>query len=135
MTVQRGALVLLKIHDPASQNYKTIGGMRTTKFILNNQLIDTSNKTSGKWRELLIGAGTSFITISGSGIFTNTESEKLVQEAAFQNQPIDAQLCFGNGDIIISKFQITSYERNGDYDQEELYSLTLESASEVKFIT
>jgi TP901-1 family phage major tail protein len=134
MSVQKGSLVLLKVKDNVANEYKTIGGLRTTKLILNNQLIDATTKTSGRWRELLVGGGISFITISGSGIFTNSISEKLVRDAAFNNQALDFQLCFGNGDVIISTFQITSYERSGDYDQEEIYSLTIESASTVQLI-
>ena len=45
MTTQNGSLVLLKIgYGVCPEQYVTIGGMRTTRFLLNNQLIDSSHK-------------------------------------------------------------------------------------------
>lgn len=132
MVAQNGSLVLLKIRQ-ASDKYMTIGGMRTTRFLLNNQLIDSSHKESGKWRQLLVGAGISNVSISGSGIFTSSHSEALIYQYAFANQAADFYICFGNGDILSGLFMISSYERMGNYGEEEAYNLSLESAGEVRY--
>ena len=84
MTTQNGSLVLLKIgYGGCPEQYVTIGGMRTTRFLLNNQLIDSSHKESGKWRRLLIGAGISAVSISGAGVFTDAGSETMFKTTCF----------------------------------------------------
>jgi TP901-1 family phage major tail protein len=131
MRAQKGSLVLLKLKQ--NDKFVAIGGMRTTKFILNNKLIDASNIESGTWRELLEGSGISFVTITGEGIFTNSESEQIFKTCAFNNEIKEYELIFGNGERLIGKFHISSYERSGNHGEEETYSLMLESTGPIKF--
>ena len=98
MSPQSGSLLLLKLQNEQKE-FLTIGGMRANKFILNNNLIDASCKTSGKWRAVLDQAGISFATVTGAGVFTDSASERLLQEIAFLNKLQNYQLCFANGDI------------------------------------
>ncbi len=128
-----GSLMLLKVAAD-SENYIIVGGMRTTKFILNNQSIDTTNKESGRWRELLGNAGISSINISGSGIFTNQKSETIVRNLAFSNNIAKFQITFGNGDTLEGPFMISTYERTGNVAEEETYNLTLESAGKINYL-
>jgi TP901-1 family phage major tail protein len=134
MTAQKGSLLLLKVGDgQPSETFSTVGGMRTTKLILNNQSVDATNKDSGAWRSLLSGAGIRSVVISGNGIFTDAASEGTVRGYAFANSIKNYKLTFGNGDILTGAFQIASYERAGEYDGEESYALTLESAGTITF--
>ena len=135
MTAQQGSLVLLKVGDGATptENFTTVGGLRTTSFTHNNQTVDTTNKESGAWRELLDGAGTRSITIAGSGVFTDAASEETVRGFAMNNQIKNYQMTFGNGDVMEGAFQITSYQRAGNYNNEETYSLSLASAGAITF--
>lgn len=135
MVAQNGSLVLLKIaRGTTPEKYVTIGGMRATRFLLNNQLIDASHKESGKWRSLLTGAGISSLSITGSGVFTNAESEVLLRQNAFNNSATTFCLFFGNGDILSGLFVVSAYERQGNFAEEECYSITLESAGEIKYV-
>lgn len=59
MTGYSGSLVLLKVKKDTESII--IGGMRTTKFSLNNQMIDATNKGSGNWRELLPSSGITYV--------------------------------------------------------------------------
>jgi TP901-1 family phage major tail protein len=134
MAAQRGSLVLLKVEGDKDKNiFITIGGMRTTKFVLNNQLIDCTTKISGNWRELLSESGISSVAISGSGIFTDTDSENRIKTYAFSNTIKRYELHFGNGDKMSGAFQIVSYERTGSYNEEEHYAISLESSGLVEF--
>ena len=134
MGAQKGALVLLKIGDGAGPEvFVTVGGLRTTRFTLNNEIVDSTNKDSGAWRMLLDGAGIRSMSIAGNGIFTDAVSEETMRGYAFANSVGNYELTFGNGDKLAGAFQITSYERGGNYDGEETYSLTLESAGAVVF--
>lgn len=135
MTAQKGSLLLLKVGNGGSptETFTTIGGLRTTSFSHNNQAVDTTNKDSGAWRQLLDGAGTRSISISGNGVFTDTAAEETVRGFAMNNQIKNYQMTFGNGDSMVGAFQITSYQRMGNYNGEETYALTLASAGTVTF--
>lgn len=135
MTAQKGSLLLLKVGDGATptENFTTVGGLRTTGFTHNNQTVDATNKDSGAWRQLLDGAGTRSITISGSGVFTDAVSEETVRGFAMNNQIKNYKMTFGNGDSMTGPFQITSYQRAGNHNNEETYSISLASAGAVTF--
>ncbi len=137
MTAQKGSLVLLKVGNGATptETFTTVGGLRANSFTHNNQAVDTTNKDSGAWRQLLDGAGTRSITISGSGVFTDVASEETVRGFAMGNQIKNYQMTFGNGDSMTGPFQITSYQRSGNYNGEETYALALASAGTVTFTT
>lgn len=107
--------------------------MRTTRFLLNNQLIDITHKESGKWRHLLENAGASSISVTGSGVFTDNKSEKMLREMAFENKRASFLLTFGNGDKLEGDFIISTYERIGNVSEEEIYNISLESAGKVEY--
>lgn len=135
MAGQKGKLVLLKVGDgqTPTESFATIGGLRTTSFNLNNQSVDATNKDSGQWRELLDGAGISSLSISGAGLFTDAASEETLRGYAFGNNIKNYELHFGNGDVLSGAFQVTSYQRSGNHNDDETYSISLESAGAVTF--
>ncbi len=134
MTAQKGALVLIKIGNGGGpETFATIGGMRTSRLTVNNRAIDSSNKDSGVWRQLLSNGGIRTMSISGTGIFTDAVSEELLRGYAFAGTVNNYQFVFANGDYITGSFLVTSYERSGNYDAEETYALTLESAGAISF--
>lgn len=134
MTALQGMLVLIKVGDGQStETFYTIGGLRTSKLIINNKIVETTNRESGQWRSLLNNSGLSFVTISGSGIFTDLASEEMVRARAFTGNINNYQFIFANGDCLFGPFKIATYERNGNHDAEESYSLTLESAGNLTY--
>ena len=135
MVAQSGSLMLLKVYNKISNKFEIVGGMRSTKFLLNNQLLDVTTKESGRWRNLLSGVGNAYITISGSGVFTDQDSELVVRDAAFGSRVLDFEMSFGNGDILSGEFLINVYERIGNMSEEEIYNLGLESSGQVSYTT
>ncbi|MFV9875393.1 MAG: phage tail tube protein [Rickettsiales endosymbiont of Dermacentor nuttalli] len=72
--------------------------------------------------------------MSGTGIFLQILNQStIIRSYAFSNTIKKYALYFGSGEILIGCFQITSYKRSGNYNEEEHYSLTLESFGKVKF--
>jgi len=134
MSAQSGVLVLIKIGNGAGPEiFTTVGGLQASSMKLDNQVLNTSNVTSGNWKQLLANVGISSITISGSGIFTNVASEETIRGYAFNNSIKNYQFVFSNGDYLTGAFQIISYERDGNYDGAETYSLILDSAGAISF--
>lgn len=132
MALYHGAHVLLKIKSLEENKFRTVGGMRTTRMTLNQQVVDATSQSSQGWRELLDKGGVSSISISGQGVFTNSGAEENVRRAAFQAALEEFECCFGNGMQVEGKFLVSSYERLGGYKDEETYALTLESSGPVR---
>jgi len=134
MSAEKGRAFLLKIGDGAvPEIFNVIGGMRATSFRINNETVDVTNKASGGWRELLSGAGIRHVSLSGSGIFTNSLSEGLVQSKALDSSVNNYQIVFESGDMFEGGFQVTTLEYSGDYNGERTYNMALESSGPVVF--
>lgn len=106
----------------------------TNSMSVKNAVVDVSTKSSGSWRRLLPGAGKRSVSLSGSGSFEDSAAEGVVRALAFSSEAKNFQLSFGNGDEITGPFIVSSYQRSGDIDNEEKYSLSLESAGVVEYI-
>jgi len=139
MAAQKGSAFLLK--DNASGTPATIGGLRATSMTVNGEIVDITTKDSSAFvssgndigREILTGGGVMSMSISASGVFTDGTDDENVRDAAFKGEVNAYQLVFGNGDTIDGSFKITSYERSGEFNGEETYSLTLESSGVITY--
>ena len=139
MAAQKGSAFLLK--DNATGTPATIGGLRSTSMTVNGEIVDITTKdsstmvTSGgdKGREILSAGGIRSLSISASGVFLDGATDENVRDAAFKGELNAYQLVFGNGDTVDGTFAITSYERAGEFNGEETFSLTLESSGVITF--
>ncbi len=143
MAAQKGLDVLMKIDISGTKT--TIGGLRSTSITLNDESVDITNKDSLGTRTLLAGAGVNSVSISGSGVFTDSTAEVAVrtayqaqqnttngssaQTAAFQS----FQFAIPDLGTYTGAFQITSLEYAGEYNGEATYSMSFESAGYVTF--
>ncbi len=134
MAAEKGRAFLLKIGDGGSpETFDVVGGMRSTSLRINNEMVDVTNKTSGGWREILSGAGLRKISLSGSGIFTDSASETSLQAKALASSVDNYQVVFESGAKFSGAFQVTTLEYAGDYNGERTYSIALESSGVVSF--
>jgi TP901-1 family phage major tail protein len=132
MAAQKGRLFLLKQGTAAAGT--TIAGLRSTRFRVNQETVETTTKDSAnQWRELLAGAGVRSLGIEAAGVFQDSAVEETVRGYAFAGSINAFGLVFENGDKIDGGFQITRFERSGEHDGEEQYALTLESAGAITF--
>ena len=144
MAAQKGKDVLMKINTSGS-TFVTIGGLRSTSITLNDEAVDITNKSSKGTRTLLAGAGVNSISISGSGVFTDTTEEQLVRTTfAAQQNTSDGSTgqtpAFKNFQFIVpdlgtytGAFMIASIEYAGEFNGEATYSMTFESAGYITF--
>jgi len=144
MAAQKGKDILMKINTTGS-TFVTVGGLRSTSITLNDESVDITNKDSLGTRTLLAGAGVNSVSISGSGVFTDSTSEVLVRTsfAAQQNSSDGASAqtpAFKNFQFLVTglgtytgSFQITSIEYAGEFNGEATYSMSFESAGYITF--
>lgn len=143
MAAQKGLDVLMKIDISGTKT--TIGGLRSTSITLNDESVDITNKDSLGTRTLLAGAGVNSLSVSGSGVFTDSAAEVAVRTAfAAQQNTSDGSTgqtaAFESFEFIIpnlgtytGNFQITSLEYSGEYNGEATYSMSFESAGYITF--
>jgi len=129
MAAQKGKLVLLKADTAGGspQVYTTIAGLRTNTWTVNGEDVDVTTKDDNGWQQRLSGAGVRSIAIAATGIFQDSAVEETVRQWAFDQTINWFQITFENGDRLECQFQISNYERGGDHDGAETYSLTLNS--------
>ncbi len=135
MTMQRGKDILLKLEDPTgSSTFVTMAGLRARTISLNAKTVDTTNADSvGAWRELLPGAGVKSLSVSGSGVFTDSTADEAVRGAFFAQEARKWQVIIPDFGVMEGIMQIAALEYAGEFDGEAVYSLTLASAGNITF--
>ena len=139
MPAGKGSSFLLK--DNSTGTPATIGGLRSTSMTINGEAVDITSKDSNafissgndKARDLLQGGGVRSMSISASGVFTDSSTENILRGFAFDGAIQNYDLVFSDGSKIAGAFLVTSYERAGEFNGEETYSVTLESSNTITY--
>ena len=139
MAAGKGSSFLLK--DNSTGTPATIGGLRSTSMTINGEAVDITSKDSNafissgndKARDLLQGGGVRSMTLSASGVFTDSSTENILRGFAFDGAIQNYDLVFSDGSKIAGAFLVTSYERAGEFNGEETYSVTLESSNTITY--
>ena len=131
MAAQRGKALLLKIG--ISGTMTTVGGMRSTSMTLNDEAVDITNKDSGSFRELLPSGGIQSMTITASGVFTDSTAEQTLRSAYGTSSFKSYNIIVPDLGTYAGTFMIASLEYAGEYNGEATYSVTLESSGSITF--
>ena len=144
MAAQKGSELLLKYNTTGS-TYVTVGGLRSTGITMNDEAVDVTNKDSFGVRTLLAGGGTQSVSISGSGVFTDSTTEQALRTTFYgqanSSDGSSAQTAaFKNFQVIVKDlgtftgaFMIASLGYSGEFNGEISYDITLESAGYITF--
>jgi TP901-1 family phage major tail protein len=126
MPAQKGRDLLLKLGSGGGA--VTVAAMRATRFALNGDIVDATNKDSAGWRELVAGGGKATMSITAAGILSgSTQATDFVNRTAARSLD-QYTLVFDNGDTIAGSFQCSNFEASGEHDGEQTYALTLQSS-------
>ena len=136
MEAQKGSALLMKLGNSGSpETFTTIGGMRSTSISINDETVDITNKDSGTARTLLANGGILSMSVSGSGVFTDSASEATLQGDMNQATLTNYQFLIPDFGTYTGAFQLTSLEYAGEYNGEVTYSFTFESSGAITFAT
>jgi TP901-1 family phage major tail protein len=134
MTAQKGKDLLLKIDTNGAGSFATVAGLRSRQIAFNAETVDvTDAESSGRWRELLAGAGVKRASVAGSGIFKDASSDATVRQVFFDGTIRDWQVIVPDFGTLSGPFQLSALEYSGDHDGELAYELALESAGAIAF--
>jgi len=131
MAAQKGSAVLIKVGADGSE--VTIGGLRSSSITLNDEMVDVTTKDSNNVRTLLANGGVQSVSISGSGVFTDSASEATVRTAFGASTFERYTFIIPDFGDYAGDFQLTSLEYAGEYNGEATYSMSFESAGAVAF--
>ena len=114
--------------------FTVIGGIRTESMTINNETVDVTDKDGNGWRELLEGAGITSMSLKGSGVVSdNAVFTDHIMAAVMANTHVVLKIESGLGDVWQGSFAVPSEERAGEYNKEETFSITLESAGTITY--
>jgi TP901-1 family phage major tail protein len=134
MVAQNGKDLLIKIDLDGSGSFTTLAGLRASRIAFNAETVDvTSLASTGGWRELLDGGGVRSASISGSGVFSDADTDERARQLFFNGTVAGFQVIVPDFGTIEGTFQITSLEYAGNYDGEAVYELALASAGALTF--
>ena len=134
MGAQKGKDLLLKVDGTGTGVFTTIAGLRTRSLSFNAETVDiTHTESTGRWRELLAGAGARHARVQGAGIFKDAASDEIARSLFFAGTIRDWQIIVPDFGTIAGPFQISGLEFSGQHDRELTFDLTLESAGEITF--
>jgi len=134
MGAQKGKDLLLKIAGSTPGVFMTVAGLRARQIAFNADAVDVTNaESSGRWRELLAGAGVRRAAVSGAGVFLDEASDALVREAFFAGDIRAWRIVIPGFGSIDGPFQITAMEYRGEHAGEVTFDLALESAGALAF--
>ena len=133
---QKGSALLMKIGDAASPEvFTTIGGMRSTSLTMNDEMVDVTNKDSTNARTILAQGGVNSISVSGSGVFTDSASEATLKGKFNVSALTNYQFLVPDFGTFTGTFMLTTLEYGGEYNGEVTYSFTFESSGAITFAT
>lgn len=134
MAAQRGRDILVKLDATGGGQFETVAGLRATRIALNASTADvTTMESTGRWRELLAGAGVQSVSVSGSGVFKDAPSDAALRAVFFEGRTPVFELVIPDFGRIAGPFQVTEIEYAGDHDGEALFKMALESAGALAF--
>jgi TP901-1 family phage major tail protein len=134
MPAQKGKDLLLKVDSNGAGSFTTVAGLRARSLSFNATTIDvTDQESTGRWRELLEGAGIKTARITGSGIFKDAASDETLRQYFFTGTVRDWQVIVPDLGTVEGPFQIATLEYGGQHDAEVTFDLSLESAGSLAF--
>ena len=133
MTAQRGRDLLLRL-ESAPGTFTTVAGLRARQIAFNAEAVDVTHaESSGRWRELLAGAGIRRAAISGAGIFRDEASHAAVRQIFFDGSIRPWQIVIPDFGRVQGLFQLSSLEYRGEHAAEVTFELSLDSAGAMTF--
>jgi TP901-1 family phage major tail protein len=136
MAAQSANALLIKIGDGGgTEVFTDFAGLRTKSLTINSDAVDITNSDStGRWREILDGAGVNSISVSGSGVFLDdATADADLRDNAMTGTVTNFQIIVPDFGTFQGPFKITSTAWSGDNQAEVTYDVSLESAGQIAF--
>ena len=131
MSGEKGGKDLLLKVETSVGVYTTIGGLRSKSYSFGADGIDVTNHGSNQSREFLDGAGIKSMSLSGSGVFKEDTALAKVEANHLTQTLTNFRIVDSTGNTYTALFKITSLERSGEYNGEQVWTIALESSGAI----
>jgi TP901-1 family phage major tail protein len=131
MAAKAGRLFKVQRDTTGAGAYSDVGWMTARSYTVNDEAVDISNETDGRWKALLEGAGNASVSISGSGVWKDETQQAALRAAAFAGTHEGLKIIDGQGDYITGIFHITSFGNSADHNGAVTFDVSFESAGDV----
>jgi len=134
MAGEKAGIKLLIQIETAPGVFTLLGGLRSKSLSFNSESVDVTNHSSDEWSTRLDNSGIRAMSLSGSGVHNgDVETLGLAEDNAIANKLTRFRILDtdNNGRSYTAYFKIASFERAGEYNAEQTYSISLESSGEV----
>ena len=129
----RNLVIYVGQGDGPPETFNKLGAFRTNGMTINGELVDITDKDSLGFREGLDGGGIRNLSFTGAGAFKDGAEEENLRLAALNQTKNNYQMRTTGGHIFEGPFQVTSYERSGEVNGAEEFSVTMESVGTVTY--
>lgn len=120
--------------DTGGAVFVTVGGCRSNSLTINKETVDVTTKGDTPWMQHLASCGIISMSLSASGVFTDdAQAIELMTTVLTGSGQSNMKIISAHGDTFVGVFSITSFERTGEYNGEEQFSVSLESAGEITY--
>lgn len=122
-----GNNLLLKLETPAgSGNFVAIGGAVEDTVTWNAEAVDTSDKSTNRWRELT-SAGALTASINTTGFINDDTTFELMHDASKTDSILLYRFEWSDAVIMEGRFHIDSFEGSGAYNAVQGFTATFAS--------
>jgi TP901-1 family phage major tail protein len=136
MPAQKGKDLLLKVDSNGAGSFSTVAGLRARSLSFNATTVDvTDQESTGRWRELLEGAGIKTARVTGSGIFKDAASDETLRQYFFNGTVRDWQVIVPDLGTVEGPFQIGTLEYGGQHDAEVTFDMSREGGKQWSIAT
>lgn len=133
MAYQDGQGIIVQLKDSGG-TYRTVSGLRTRDITLNSEMVDVTNAdSSGRFREILDGAGIRSASFSGAGVFDSGEGHSALLDAWTNRQNRDFKFTVPGLGEFACTCKVTQLKYSGAHNGEVTADQTYESAGAVTF--
>ncbi|WP_113154782.1 phage tail tube protein [Nitratireductor sp. OM-1] len=139
MSTQLGRLLIIRrpTGQPAPDDWENVCGINTTNFRLLNDIVESKRAVCNDRARPPVRVrkyGGKDVNFSGSGIFDDDASGKLLADAAV-NQTVLAGYCVyvpGYGDFV-GDWLVSNFEFSGDLDNDMNFSTEVQASGEIVY--
>lgn len=123
------------------ETFTQMAALRDTKITQTEQSVDTTSKDDSGKRSLLSGNILLAMTITGTGVFTNSATLAAVRSDMRAGTHKNYQIYLADTEASVSgghytgTFRISSFEEAGTFNGEINYTMTMESDGAIAFAT
>ncbi len=112
------------------ETFDTVAGSRTLTMSQGAEAIEITNHDSAQFKEILDRSGIRSMTLSVEGVFKDDLTMLLVETVLMAQTLRNWRVYFNDTDYVLCLYKITSLEKAGDYNNEQTWSISLESSGE-----